>query len=301
MMNAYITYLHLLTALHTGGSANEGNLMGIAREVHTGFPYLPASSLRGKIRSELERTNQNEAGIFFGQKIKDGQQPTEGEVWFADATLLFFPIASLSHHLVWITCPLWLDRWNRWLTNSPLTALIEECRTSISEERPALVSFQTNNLYLQTALLNQLHLDLIETKNLNTLTEELKSLTGNNGLIGELIKKLVVLSDEDCVALVETGLQREVRVALEVGSKTVKGGSFRSEEAIPPEAVLFFPWGIKPAKEADKTKEIRQKLPELLKKRLQFGGLEGLGRGWVDLTTIETSIAVNSTINKGKS
>ena len=111
-MNSYITYLHLLTALHTGGSANEGNLMGIAREVHTEFPYLPASSLRGKIRSELERSHESEAGIFFGQKIKGGQQPTEGEVWFADATLLFFPIASLSHHLVWITCPLWLDRWS---------------------------------------------------------------------------------------------------------------------------------------------------------------------------------------------
>ncbi|MCC3406752.1 MAG: type III-B CRISPR module RAMP protein Cmr4 [Microcoleus sp. PH2017_10_PVI_O_A] len=291
-MNAYITYLHLLTALHTGGSANEGNLMGIAREVHTEFPYLPASSLRGKIRSELERNNKNEAGIFFGQKIKDGQQPTEGEVWFADATLLFFPIASLSHHLVWITCPLWLERWNRWLINSPLTALIKQCRTSITEQRPALVSFTTDNLYLQTALLRQQHLNLLNQVEKNTLDKELKTLTGNNGLIAQLTNKLVVLSDEDCAALVETGLQREVRVALEVGSKTVKGGSFRSEEAIPPEAVLFFPWGMKPAKEAGKTKEIRQQLPELLKKRLQFGGLEGLGRGWIDLKTIETSIEI---------
>ncbi|WP_293302607.1 type III-B CRISPR module RAMP protein Cmr4 [Microcoleus sp. PH2017_27_LUM_O_A] len=292
IMNAYITYLHLLTALHTGGSANEGNLMGIAREVHTEFPYLPASSLRGKIRSELERNNKNEAGIFFGQKIKDGQQPTEGEVWFADATLLFFPIASLSHHLVWITCPLWLERWNRWLINSPLTALIKQCRTSITEQRPALVSFTTDNLYLQTALLRQQHLNLLNQVEKNTLDKELKTLTGNNGLIAQLTNKLVVLSDEDCAALVETGLQREVRVALEVGSKTVKGGSFRSEEAIPPEAVLFFPWGMKPAKEAGKTKEIRQQLPELLKKRLQFGGLEGLGRGWIDLKTIETSIEI---------
>jgi len=301
MMNTYITYLHLLTALHTGGSANEGNLMGIAREVHTEFPYLPASSLRGKIRSELERINPNEAGIFFGQKIQLGQQPTEGEVWFADATLLFFPIASLSHHLVWITCPLWLERWNRWLTNAPLTTLIQQCRESITREEPALVSFQTNSLYLQTALLRQQHLNLLNQLEKNPLDKELKELTGNNGLIGQLIKKLVVLSDEDCVALVETGLQREVRVALEEGSKTVKGGSFRSEEAIPPEAVLFFPWGMKPAKEADKTKEIRQQLLELLKKRLQFGGLEGLGRGWVDLKTIETSLAVNSTTNEGKS
>lgn len=74
--------------------------MGIAREVHTEFPYLPASSLRGKIRSELEgKTDlKDAANLFFGKKIENGEQPTEGEVWFADATLLFFPIASLSHH-----------------------------------------------------------------------------------------------------------------------------------------------------------------------------------------------------------
>lgn len=86
--------------------------------------------------------------------------------------------------------------------------------------------------------------------------------------------------------MVETGLQREVRVALEEGSKTVKGGSFRSEEAIPPEAILFFPWGMKPAKEVEKTNNIRQKIKNTLDEKLQFGGLEGLGRGWADLKTV---------------
>ncbi|MFP3422942.1 hypothetical protein R0K19_26595, partial [Bacillus sp. SIMBA_161] len=81
----------------------------------------------------------DEAGIFFGQKIKDGKQPTEGEVWFADATLLFFPIASLSHHLIWITCPLFLERWNRWLNGSPLSQFIQKCRQKIPDDKPAIV------------------------------------------------------------------------------------------------------------------------------------------------------------------
>ena len=136
----------------------------------------------------------------------------------------------------------------------------------------------------------------------------LQPVTENNGLLTSLFSKLIVLTDEDCAALVEMGLQREVRVALEETSKTVKGGSFRSEEAIPPEAVLFFPWGTKPARaiavdmkqDAEKLKEaqekaqrkvesdslIRNQLRELLDDRLQFGGLEGLGRGWADLKTI---------------
>jgi CRISPR-associated protein Cmr4 len=308
-MANYLTYLYLLTPLHTGGSTNEGNLMGIAREVHTEFPYLPASSLRGKIRAELERkdTLKTIAGKFFGQKIKDGNQPTEGEVWFADATLLFFPISSLSDHLVWITCPLWLERWSRWSNTNrqPIQDLIRKCHNYFQNtERPrsAVTSFPCEKLYLQTALLQ--NVDLVY-EHFDPLQQVLQPVVQNNGLLEHLFRKLIVLTDEDCAALVETGLQREVRVALEEDSKTVKGGSFRSEEAIPPEAMLFFPWGTKPAKpiaidtkeeNAEKLKEAPQnaqtdglicdELQKLLDNRLQFGGLEGLGRGWADLKTV---------------
>ena len=40
--------------------------------------------------------------------------------------------------------------------------------------------------------------------------------------------------------MVETGLQREVRIAIEDDKKTASDGSFRSEEAIPSETILFF-------------------------------------------------------------
>lgn len=286
-MTNHLTFMYLLTPLHTGGSANEGNMMGIAREVHTEFPYLPASSLRGKIRSELEQHHPEEAKIFFGHKIENGQQPTEGEVWFADATLLFFPIASLSHHLVWVTCPLWLERWNRWLENAPLKPLVEEVREILSDQKSAVVSFDADRIFLQTALLKEPDIQKLKDVNLEILTREIDSLTSTEGIISQLVKKLIILTDEDCIGLVETGLQREVRVMLETNSKIVKGGSFRSEEAIPPETVLFFPWGIKPAKEPNKTPNIRTAITQILDERLQFGGLEGLGRGWSDLKTVK--------------
>jgi CRISPR-associated protein Cmr4 len=97
----------------------------------------------------------------------------------------------------------------------------------------------------------------------------------------------VVISDDDCAGLVEIGLQREVRVALKEDEKTVAGGSFRSEEAIPSETVLFFPWGLKPAKDKEKTQRVRESLITILNDRLQFGGLEGLGRGWTANTTVD--------------
>lgn len=319
-MDNYLTYLYLLTPLHTGGSTNEGNLMGIAREVHTEFPYMPASSVRGKVRSVFERSSNDDqqrslaTSLVFGRRIEDGHQPTEGEIWFADATLLFFPIASLSHHLVWITCPLWLERWSRWLTPSSrdqVRNLIQICRQHLSnqisevEQKPrksAVASFEKEKLYLQTALLQPNELAYVDFKALNS---EITDLIEASSLMSLLPKRLILLPEAECLSLVETGLQREVRVQLENKSKTVKGGAFRSEEAIPPETVMFFPWGIKPAqsvalnseeKDLEKarveaaqtwsTKEaLRATIPEQMSTRIQFGGLEGIGRGWTEMKT----------------
>jgi CRISPR-associated protein Cmr4 len=316
-MDNYLTYLYLLTPLHTGGSANEGNLMGIAREVHTEFPYMPASSVRGKIRAEIAKTFNTadtnsdlkaEAELLFGRKIVEGLQPTEGEVWFGDATLLFFPIASLSHHLMWITCPLWLERWSRWLANleeaENIKKIAQQCRNHFkNKETPktAVSSFPPDQVYLQTALLAEQEIVMLD---FTPVKSQFNTLTQQSGIIAQLLSKILVLTDEDCIALVETGLQREVRVMLEENSKTVKGGSFRSEEAIPPETVMFVPWGMKPfnpgvALGADEengntsrstvyNQQVKDHLLRSLQGRLQFGGLESLGRGWVQLATAVT-------------
>jgi CRISPR-associated protein Cmr4 len=293
-MNTYLTYSYLLTPLHTGASSQAGNLMGIARETQTGLPYIPSSSLRGKIRSVLESMPlaQDEAGAFFGERIKDGQQPTEGEVWFVDATLLLFPIASYSHQFVWITCPLWLSRWNRWLGSQELQKLIGEYRSVLNKKeteggKTAITSVAGEQIYLQGALLNKENIQKIESN--AALWDLFQKLPDGNGIL-DLKNKLVILSDDDCAGLVETGLQREVRVALNEKEKTVAGGSFRSEEAIPSETVLFFPWGLKLSKSKQSTDKVRNALVEILNDRLQFGGLEGLGRGWAANMTVSVNL-----------
>ena len=286
-MTNYLTYSYLLTPLHTGASSQAGNMMGIAREAHTDLPYIPSSSLRGKIRSSLEATHPDIAGTFFGERIKDGQQPTEGEVWFADATLLLFPIASYSHQFVWITCPLWLSRWNRWLGNKDLKIAIDGWKKLLDSNegnKSAVSTISGKHLYLQGALLGEADIEKLPIN--SPIFECLKQLPDGDGIL-DLQHKLVILSNDDCAGLVEVGLQREVRVALKLDEKTVDGGSFRSEEAIPSETLMFFPWGMKPNKDKSKTEDVRQSLMQVLNDRVQFGGLEGLGRGWTNNTTIE--------------
>lgn len=291
-MNNYLTYLHLLTPLHTGASVDEGNLMGVAREVHTEFPHLPASSVRGKIRSQVESqfkgSNEKAVATFFGQKIKNGQQPTEGYVWFGDASLLFFPVASLSHHLVWVTCPLWLERWQRWYPGTvPLDGFLSTMVQQLQNHQ-AIASFETSELYLQTAVVRSSQLKVMEDNEKQALQPITDTLKSQSSLLARLPEKLVILDEENCLSLVEVGLQREVRVALEENSKLVKGGSFRSEEAIPPETVLFVPWGVKPTGDRSDVETISQTTYQTLSDRLQFGGLESLGRGWANLKTINS-------------
>ncbi len=282
----YLTYSYLLTPLHTGASTQAGNQLGIAREAQTELPYLPSSSLRGKLRSSLESIAEikTEAGTFFGERIKDGQQPTEGEVWFADATLLLFPIASFSHQFLWITCPLWLSRWNRWLRNDNLTNLIQQWQSDLLiNGKKVITSASGKQIYLRGAILDEADIKPISLSNDDW--ELFKDIPDGNSIL-DLKTKLVILANEDCSSLVEIGLQREVRITLDQNEKIVAGGSFRSEEAIPSETLLFFPWGMKSEKETNKTKEVRKSLIDILNDRLQFGGLEGLGRGWTENKTI---------------
>lgn len=283
----YLTYTYLLTPLHTGASTQAGNLVGIAREAQSELPYLPSSSLRGKIRSVLEAIPnlKSETGIFFGERIKDGNQPTEGEVWFADATLLLYPVASFSHQFVWITCPLWLSRWNRWLKNAKFSTVIENWRLQLQDsDKKAISSVSGKQVYLQGAILKES--DIIKIESSSICWDCFKQIPDGDSIL-DLKQKLVILSDQDCSALVEIGLQREVRIALKSDEKIVDGGSFRSEEAIPSETVLFFPWGTKPEKSEISTQNVRNKLQEILNDRLQFGGLEGIGRGWTDNKTVQ--------------
>ncbi|WP_107667202.1 type III-B CRISPR module RAMP protein Cmr4 [Cyanothece sp. BG0011] len=283
-MTTYLTYSYLLTPLHTGASSQAGNLMGIAREVQTEFPYLPSSSIRGKIRSTLELLNPKEAGMLFGEKIKNGNQPTEGEVWFVDATLLLFPVASLSHQFLWITCPFWLSRWNRWLNNEQLTELIKYCATVLNQDdKMAVSAISKEEIYLQGAILNTQDVEEIPSNYWDCF----KDIPDGSGIL-DLQHKLLILSNDDCATFVEMGLQREVRIALDE-NKIVDGGSFRSEEAIPSETIFFFPWGLKANKDESKTANVRESLKQILNDRLQFGGLEGLGRGWTENKTIEIS------------
>lgn len=271
-MTKKIAYLYLLSPLHTGGTSQEGNMVGIAREVHTDLPYLPSSTIRGRIRANTPEENRNELWGNTLDDVKDGKDEnlTQGLLWIGDAYILWFPVPSLSHGIVWVTSPFLLRRWLR-LTNSDLPYPNDDFIGKFSESN-------RKNLYLKDAV--------VKASELKPWSDWTKYIPNGNDET-KTISKVLVLSDQDCEILIQSSLWRQVKIKLD-NDKQVDGG-FRYEEAIPPETLMFLPWGVTAiANNNDQKNNAIASLPEILSNHdndWQFGGQESLGRGFVEIWT----------------
>ena len=93
-----LVYCYLLSPLHTGGTTQEGNLLGIARESHTDLPYVPSSTIRGRLRASV--SDRDKKFALFGNEIEDGQTLKQGSIWVGDGSILWF----LCLRLVMVSC-----------------------------------------------------------------------------------------------------------------------------------------------------------------------------------------------------
>ncbi len=249
--------LYLLSPLHTGGTTQEGNLVGIARESHTNFPYIPSSTIRGKLRaSETDKTKKYQ---LFGNELSDENATLEqGAIWIGDGSILWIPVPSLSHGVIWISCPLLLARWARFSGNN--YQIPPEYSSNINGQR----------IYLKDAI--------IQASQLQQWEDWQQFVPNNQG--SSSINKLLLLPDQHCATLIQMSLWRQVKIKLDE-HKTVEDG-FRYEEAIPPDTLMYFPWGIT-SQTNGTAQQASTDFQSLLNNNqiLQIGGQESLGRGFV--------------------
>jgi CRISPR-associated protein Cmr4 len=251
-------YLYLLAPLHTGGTTQEGNLVGIARESHTNLPYIPSSTIRGRLRASV--TNQNIKYQLFGNELgDDNAQLEQGDIWIGDASIFWLPVPSLSHGIVWISSPLLLHRWARYQTNPPQIPDVYSC------------NFAGNNgsVYLKDAILKSA--DLKSWDNWQDFVPKVP--------VTSVINKVLVLPDRHCATLMEMSLWRQVKIKLNE-HKSVDGG-FRYEDAIPPDTLMYYTSGLT-AKANGTAANSQAKFTDLITNHqvMQIGGQESLGRGF---------------------
>jgi CRISPR-associated protein Cmr4 len=266
-------YLYLIAPLHTGGATQEGNLLGIAREAHTRFPYIPSSTIRGRMRSLI--TDRVKKAQWFGPDLKDLEdsdfladyktqtekelhQLEQGSLWMGDGSILWLPVPSISHGVIWVSCPLLLKRWQR-ITGNPTFSAPVEYGTNLSNANP---------IYLKDAIIG---------------ADELQAWGNWSDFVPEgsdEVQRVLVLPDQHCATVFQMSLWRQVKVKLDE-HKTVDGG-FRYEESIPPDTLMYFPWGSTTQSRLSTTTNEEAFRQEILSHDfLQIGGQESLGRGFV--------------------
>ncbi|MBA4446020.1 type III-B CRISPR module RAMP protein Cmr4, partial [Cylindrospermopsis raciborskii CS-506_C] len=166
---------------------------------------------------------------------------------------------------VWVTSPFLLRRWSR------LT------QPNVQIPEPGSFSGGNNqNLYLKDAIFKRG--DLIPWGN------EWKEYLPPGSTETDIISQALVLTDRDCQVLVQLSLWQQVKIKLNE-NKNVDGG-FRYEEAIPPETLMYFPWGTTTNANRNAA-QAQECLKTLLRSHetFQIGGQESLGRGFVEIWT----------------
>ncbi len=102
-------FLHALSPLHVGVEGGLGAIdMPTMREVHTGHPIVPGSSVKGVLRDAAVGTGGSLSPAMqaaFGPGKLNASENRGGLV-FTDARLLCLPVRSLVGTFAWITCPL---------------------------------------------------------------------------------------------------------------------------------------------------------------------------------------------------
>lgn len=256
-----LVYFYLLAPLHTGGTTQEGNLLGIARESHTDLPYIPSSSIRGRLRAATAKPEKN---VLWGNTIDDitsgeDNNLTQGALWIGDGSIFWIPVPSLSHGVIWVSSPLLLRRWAKF--NKVEAEIPNDYCTNLDSHK---------SVYLKDAILKPIDLKIWDAWKI--FVPQASQTQG--------IERVIVLPDKHCATLIQMALWRQVKIKLDE-HKTVDGG-FRYEEAIPPDTLMYFPWGITSQSNGNSS-TAKDGFQKLLAQHeiLQIGGQESLGRGFV--------------------
>ncbi len=162
-----LLYLFTRTPLHVGAGASVGAIdQPIQRERHTGFPIIPASSLKGSFADQWPVTLRNQKNELVritskkeGDKHVFDQIDESGAAWlfgsddanvsfagsliFSEARILAFPIRSARGSYAWITSPLALQRAARDRVFSPSEKDTDDLKKAKEEAITQIKQFES--------------------------------------------------------------------------------------------------------------------------------------------------------------
>ena len=241
-MNRKTYFLRVLTPLHVGSGQGLSHIdLPIVREVHTDFPYVPASSIKGVVREYYIREVSKQMGES-AQKIDEwlskgelpeninwlkdvfGSQDNAGKVYFTDARLLLFPVKSLKGVFQLITCPYAV---NRYLEDVEA----EKIALKVNEDE-ALVCFMDFTVDSKL-MLEEFVFSARED-------EELKKFVNGLPIDDDLKRRVVCVNDSVFSDMVKSYTEVQTHIKINPDTGTVSGTALFTTEYLPAESLLYF-------------------------------------------------------------
>lgn len=268
--------IRTLAPLHVGASAGEeaGNLNLIFRDAFTQTGIIPGSSIRGRLRAEMRKADDETRSLsdeFYGRIGSRPDDIQESLVKFEHASVVWLPVYCPGQPIVWISCPRLLKRYAMTIGKPSLFDKIPDTKTSgyCSE----FLNARTSREGKKILFFNLGFMELRTCKGLEALLPSIADEATRN--------QLVVVNDSDIGMIHDMALYRQSRVRLEDKEKVASDGGFFNLEALPEDTIMVFPIAIRSALKDRSSPDTWKPFEEGKKSEgeIYFGGLESIGMG----------------------
>ncbi|WP_349618211.1 type III-B CRISPR module RAMP protein Cmr4 [Azotobacter salinestris] len=272
------------TPLHAGaGQSVAGIDLPIQREVHTQWPCVYGSAVKGALRARAFHDKMDNGDLIelFGPEhaAAAGERDNShaGALLVGDARLLLLPVRSLQSCFKWVTCPAILRRF--WRDAERLGMPLPPLQLPAIDPTGALAASK-GNLFLEEFRLEAEPNALIEQ-----LASQLDALCQSTPAADDLKERLVIVHDDIFSFLARNATAINAHIAIDAASKTVKDTALWYEETLPPESLLYVPLTATASRRKGSQRQPGEMLnlfSGLLQQRpwLQLGGNETTGMGW---------------------
>jgi len=255
------------TSIHAGTGQNNGIIdLPIQREVHTDYPCVFGSAIKGAFRAHAEiRAKWDKSG-----KVQDvfGKEDASNaaQIAMTDARLLLLPVRSLTGHFKLVTCPAILERLKR-----DLKMMGEPYGFDIPQPTSnKVVSQEQGDIFLEEFKFTQ-------ESGLGNLTAELETFG-----MKDIATQLIVMENNDFQWFAKNATAITPHIAINSETKVVKAGALWYEETLPPDTLLYTMLMGKKTFVDDVLGMFTEASPFV-----QIGGNETVGMGWCSVKEVK--------------